>query len=759
MSTAQPSSGTPPDASDRARDAGVFAHTLVAAVRTRQMYSTTHPASQASDERFRAAAARLLTHGRLVLGITPDTLLLDGDPMPHQARVQEAAALLNDHDVVCLQVMARPSPVELGDFLALLCLDANVVRQRGGPLHVLEEPRRRWIRIDQIDYDSLLASPDSSRAPRPDEDEQSVATLTARDHVWRDLVRLVGTGYGTLDDTADRRLRRIARSSEAIRQLTSDAVLRQAATGGGVNEAAQAATVLLTFQRLVGTPGAQAAEGPAPAGDPAVIDNIAEAAAGMDPALLMRAFGDAAESGLGTELITAIGARLSDEQVAGLLANSLAAEGKASGRMAAAFNTLTPEEPRRDRVLRMARNRPAALGRALQPAAAAVWETLEHLMAGPADAAYVSRYYGQSIEQADARSRHLRLDAPRQIVEWTQSVSAESVRTLSATLLLDLFALESDPGALSETAQDLATLADDLLLVSDTVEVERIVYCLHDAAGASTSRAAAARQGLESIARLPVLADVSAAVGDMDDRQFEAFRHFCPNLGIPVLDTLLRAEANAASEAARQRLDEVMAGFGNRALDRLTEATGGPDDGLAQAAIRTLGRMGGGRAVAVLQALVQGGGTERARAAAHTLVGMNDQAALRALAGLLRHGPAASRFTAIDALAASKQASSGALLSAALLDADLLGSDHDVALRLLAALRIAGGPEAVPALSRALTARRWFAVRRARRLASLAASVLAAQRSPAAREALAAAERKAGFIARRAIRAAQQAGC
>jgi hypothetical protein len=134
-------------------------------------------------------------------------------------------------------------------------------------------------------------------------------------------------------------------------------------------------------------------------------------------------------------------------------------------------------------------------------AVAAALAALERLLAGPVNEAYESRLYGETSEQTEARSNRLRLDAPAKLDEWMRSVSAESIRTLSATLLLDLFALETTPAARFETARDLASMAAELLRENGSAEAEQIVQALVQAAGGQElDRAAAARAALETIA-------------------------------------------------------------------------------------------------------------------------------------------------------------------------------------------------------------------------------------------------------------------
>ncbi len=736
------------------RDVTVFARALVAASRTRQMYSDGHPNAAAAAERLRHALAPLALHEGLTVGITPDVLLVNGEALPADPRVGEAAALLNDHDILQLRFISQPSLAELTNFLLLLTFDGDTLRRQGGPARVWENYGHYWLQIDQIDYAALLApgvghDTAGARADQPPSDRDG---CQARDRVWRALVQALATGRAVFDFAGEKRLLEIVQHAEAIRALSEEAAL-SAEAGGQAQESAKAAAVLMTFQRLADT---------ARAGAPELVDaaiaNIAEAARKMDPALLMRVVGEAAESGLGLDLMKAVGERLNDDEVAALLATSLAAEGKASGRLAAALSSLAPGDERRGRVLRLARTRATAVVRSASDVSTA-WHTLEKFLDGPADEAYVSRTYGHTLEQLEARSQGLRLDAPARLGEWTATVSAESVRTLSATLLIDLFALERHPAAIAETAQDLAALTEDLLLAGDTVEAARTVAALHQCTGtADVERAAASRHALDAVRHCAPLREIAAAAGDLDDRQQAAFETLCVDLGGPVADVLLAAlEAKPAPETAR-RLESIVVRVGDAAVDALARQAAGQDPDMTRLAIRLLGRIGGPRAVTVLYGVARHGAGDRSRAAIHELVAAEHPAAGECLGHLLREGPLTARLATVDAVATARHPKAGPLLAGTLQNLDALGGDHDLAMRILTTLRGVDGRGTVPAIERVMHLTSWRRWRRAGRLKRLAVAVLLAMRTDEARQAIDNAARLGDRGLRRAIAAAGRNG-
>lgn len=726
-----------------AADVGTFARTLVIAVRARQMYSGTHPVAVAAAERCRPTVGPLLAVPGLVLGVTPTTLRVNNEPLPPDIRVREAAALLNGQDIVALRFVAMPTAVQMADFLMLLTFDGEAVRTGGGPARIWEHFGHGWLLVDQIEYDVLLApvqAPVAGKATGAPAAAPAPPHVVARDGVWDSLVRSVGQAR-EMDVTSEQRLLEVARSAHAIRALAEDVAL----TCGG--EPGRAATVLMTLQRLVSFVEQEAPEGAA-----ITIERVAEAAAQLEPALLMRTVAEAAESGVGTPIVKALGEQFSDDQVATLVAAAMAAEGKATGRMASALSTLAPDAERQERVLRLARRHVAAAG---GPDSEDVWVTLEKFLEGPEDAAYVSRLYGEALGRAEARSHGLRLDAPPRIGEWLATVSADSVRTLSTTVLLDLFGLETEPTALVDTARDLAALADDLLLAGDTGEAARVVAALADAqAGGDSNRATAGRAGVDDLVQSPSLRELAGMAGDLDDEAFGHFERLCVAIGPRVLDPLVSVLVELPEGRARDRVAHAVAAFRDDAVASLARSLGSTDLEHGRLVIHLMRELGSAQAVAALEAVTRDGRPEHVRAAINELATMDDAHVTSVLGHLLRSDRDAVRHLTIDALAAARPRLAGALLASLLDDAQIVGRDFDLAKRALTALRLVGDAGAVPAVARVLHLRSWRAWRRAARLRRLAASVLVSLSAPEAADAIEAA-RHAGSRARRAVRVAE----
>ncbi|MCX6543083.1 MAG: HEAT repeat domain-containing protein [Acidobacteria bacterium] len=726
----------PPNA---AGDVASFARMLVAAARTWQMYSPDHPASLTALDRLARAVDALQAHSDLTIGVTPVTLMVNGAALARDVRVTEAAAMLHDHDVLRLRFPSPTTPAVLSDLLRMLIADADAVRALGGPAKAWAESGHQSVEIDQINFEALMADrgpaaggPPLLSPPGAGSDAPARADSTAHDDVWESIVSSMSSGRPTEGSSVQQRLLEIARSTDAIESLAREVAPLAAGKPQSAVVAAQAATVLTTFRRLV-----RAVEAQSPDEKSATLRNLAEAASRLDPQVVMRAVAESTESGSGSDVTTAMGNLFDDDQVARMLARSLAAEGKASGRIAAAFSTLAPDPARQQQVLRLARARSAPDIDEGAAGIGAAFHSLEQMLSGPGDVAYTSTEYSASLDDAESRSHQLRLSVPPQMDEWMRTVSSDSIRSLSSVLLLDLFALEERQGEIVETADDLAALAEDLLMSADTVEADRVVHTLDTTASdRSPHHAEAGSKALETIARSTSLSEMSLALADFDSTQLAWFGRFCHQLGPAALESLVPSMLTAPEGEGRHRLDQVIVQFGDEAVAPLTQLIESSDRAVCRAALQCIGRIGTDKAIAVLQKLIGGEDVRTARDAVVALVRIDDSSALRPVIAALRDGPSALRHLVVDALAASRERRAAPLLAATLDTIDPLGPEHELAIRVLRALRLVNDDAAVPAIARTFGAWSWLRLARASRVKRTAAGVLASMKTDAALAAL-----------------------
>jgi hypothetical protein len=182
---------------------------LLGAVRNWTLYPPEHPSVGTAVERLADAIQQASRSAAFALGITPETLMVEGaEANRDETAITEAAAMLHDRDLVHILFVGAVPQAALHRLLHVLTLDAAERRQRGGPAKIWAAEGDPSIVLDQIDYEQLLA--------REHAGERAAA---GRDDLWRSIVLSITAGQAAFDELSQRRLLDIAASTVEIAEL------------------------------------------------------------------------------------------------------------------------------------------------------------------------------------------------------------------------------------------------------------------------------------------------------------------------------------------------------------------------------------------------------------------------------------------------------------------------------------------------------------------------------------------------------------
>ncbi|HVB37688.1 MAG TPA: HEAT repeat domain-containing protein, partial [Vicinamibacterales bacterium] len=629
--------------------------------------------------------------------------------------------------------------------LTLLALDAELRRTRGGPAAIWGTDGHPSITLDQIDYQKVL------------EDRAEPAEPKRRDDVWQAIARAIIEGKKLFDEQAQQRLLEIAGDSGEIVDLAAAVMAPGHAADGSPMITTQAATVLAAFRRLSSIVSVMAADRM-----PEVMRNLSEAASRLDPHVVVQILRSSEEAGEAAPVVGTLAAAFDDMQVARLLATALAAEGRASERLAEVFNTIAPDTDRKRRVITLTRSllSESDFGRSGQ--FQVLWASMEELLLSYDESPYVSESYRATLDGTTARARAMAdRDLPAELPAWLETLDRDSVRTLSVTLLIDLLHLEGDTTQGADVARDLSALAEDLLLSGEYAEAVRVTAALAEAAMRSGSKGplrASARRALDDLVETLALREMVTLLGDLAPEQMASVTGLSRCIGPVMVDALRDALAMETRSLTWTRAADLTVGFGAEAIARLAPLAGDPRWPVQVVAAELLGRIAAPAGVPLLQGLVRGGHPRVARAAVAALADIDDPSAARALQTVLRAATGELRQAVIAALVSDPEPRLVPLLVRILGDSQPLGRDHDVVLQTLGALGSVGGDQAVPAVRAVMRSRSLLALKRTRTLAQTAVDALQQIDTDAARQALGDAAGSGHRALRRAARAAGAAG-
>ena len=701
-----------------------LARALLAAVRNWTLYPPEHPSVGAAVERLADAIQQASRGAAFALGITPETLMVEGaEANRDETAIAEAAAMLHDRDLIHILFVGAVPQAALHRLLRVLTMDAAERRQRGGPAKIWAAEGDPSIVLDQIDYEQLLAR-----------EHAGDHAATGRDDLWRSIVLSITAGQTAFDELSQRRLLDIAASAVEIGELASAVTAPKCAADGSPMITSQAATVLAAFRHLKGIVSVLA---PDRLSD--VMSNIATAAVNLNPQVVMQVMQTQEHPDDQVAIVKGMTAAFDDVRVAQLLSTALALEGQASDRLATIFNTIAPDADRKRRVLTMTRSMLSETDFGRSGQFQVLWTSMEELLVSYDENPYVSESYRGALDGVGGRAERMAAaDLPPELPAWMETLGQDSVRALSVTLLIDLLALERDATRAAAIAEDMEALAEDLLMSGAYGDARTVTAAL-----AARSRAPSAlgrdacRQALDRLAESLAMLDTAALLGDVDPRARATIRAIVEDIGpaaIEALKPVMMVEED--TDAARLAADAIVA-FGAAAIQRLPSLLEDPRWYVQQQGVRLVGRIGRAEGVPQLQPLLRKADPRVAQAAILALTAIPDPAAARAIHTVLRVATGEMRRAVIETLVVQRDPRVVPMLVRIIEESEPLGKDHEVVLETIEALGLVPSDVGVTALASVITRRGFFGRRKLRTLKERGVGALARIGTPAAQTVLA----------------------
>ncbi len=680
-----------------------LARALLVAVRNWTLYPPEHPTVGQSVTRLAKAIHESSLGGAFAIGVTPDTLMIEGASADaSQTGIAEAAAMLHDRDILTITFIGDVPTEALHAFLRVITLDPAERRRHGGPARIWERQGHPSLAIEQIDYDKVLAR-----------EEGEVAEPGKRDDVWRSIVMsIVGAQSAVFDERAQQRLLAIAASPGDITDLAVAVSAPKCAMDGSPMITLQAATVLAAFRLLSSIVSVMSPDRTAE-----VMGNLATATAQLDPHVVMQVL-QSPDDPNGVPVVGAIASAFDDVKVAQLLATALALDGKASDRLATIFNTIAPDEDRKRRVMTLTRSMLTETDFGRSGQFQVLWASAEELLISYNDKPFMSERYRASLDGVGGRAERMaNAELPPELPEWIESLGQANVRGLSARLLIDLFTLETDAKRGSEIAADLGGLTEDLLMSGAYDDALTVARALHQRAIKPRSIGQdASRVALDQLGESLAMRETVALLGAVDDEGWKAIRAVVETIGASTVESLKAVVAVEADTDTTARAEDIIVGFGTRAVTRLTSLVGDSRWFVQRRGACLLGRIGTAEAVPLLQPLLRQSDPRVARQAVTALGAIQDPAAARAIHTVLRAASGELRRAVTEALVADRDPRVVPMLARVLEESQPLKKDHEMVLGTIDALGTVGTDAAVPILVNMAGRRAFFSRRKLRAL-------------------------------------------
>jgi HEAT repeat protein len=596
--------------------------------------------------------------------------------------------------VLQFTIVAPPPEAVVRSLLAVLSLDRETRRARGGPAVIWGAEDQAAFVLEQIDYQELLEREVDEGAAR-------------RDATWQSIVRSIIMGRKTFTGEEQARLIEISKDVGAIGELCKDIKEPYVMPDGSPMVTTQAATVLAVYRHIAKTVVALE-----PERVQQVIDSLALAAGNLEPSTALEVLlqDEHEDEAAGIPIAAALKQSFDDQQVALLLARAMSSPGYPANRLAQVLDTLAPDEERKRRVLTLAKRLITERDFGGKRPIDDIRKSLDDLVLRYDASTHVPADYRQSMDSATSRAAELAARGlPAEMAEWLETLGHESVRRLSGQLLIDLLRNETVAARMAETARDMGAFVEELLLAGAYGECQPVVDELLGAVRRKPAIAPDACQlAIDSVGASAALGEAAGTLADQSPEEFAAFEKLVRSIGPAAIKAIV-ASYQREDGVATERATQVLSGMGTAAIPHLTAGIEDPRWFVRREMARVLGRIGGGAAVPPLQTLLRRGDPRVLQAAVPALAVIDDPSAMRVLHTVLKAATGDARSAVISALTGTKDPRIVPMLTRIVQECDPFSGDYPLlqdTLIALAALRDERAIQPIAALARQ---KRWLA--------------------------------------------------
>ena len=650
--------------------------------------------------------------------MAPDALTIDSRPLTRpDPATGELAGILHQHLIGELVVHPGADEDVWRLFLTLLTSSPDHLRSQGGIARVWATTGGRSIDIRELDYAEILREKDTGPIATWD---RIIANGLRRDVI-------------ELDDDTLRELAEMAADAERLAEMTRR-VEGQVTRPGEMH--AHATVLRRVLSRILDFVTER---------DPerlrVILDNIARALCGLSDTFLSALIAPpagGAQPAAGSDFVRDIAGRMDPGMIAGLTARSVVAHRGATARLADVLRTLVPEPEARQTVLSLARADLDQHPLSAVPGFEEIWTRVSELLASDSDDAFHSHSYDHELTSVHAQAAEMGQiadDPPERVAAWLKTVGDSVLRSLDVQLLIDMLQVETEPERWREVARLAIAHLNDLVLVGDFGSARLLLEALRaqKASAQDQYRESWVIGSIDTLVADQLLGHLRTHLQTITNDEFEEVARLGRAVGPSLIAPLAEAIASETRPRVRQRLTEMLLGYGAEGRSSVDHLMHSSNAGVRRTAVQLLRQFGGSDAVPSLAALLDDDEVHVRREAVRAILMLGSDRGYAVLESALVSDNLRARDAVMHELTTLRDGRATPLFCYIIDHTDHRGATADLYLTAIARLGSLGGPAAIDALKSVLYRGEWWAPRRTARLREAAASALAKIGSPEAR--------------------------
>lgn len=441
---------------DRLELFNLVVQNLGTALKNSALYAPDHPIFVFSVKNFQDSLDKWLADEKdLTLGISPDTVLLDGEFVDKKSELyREVAEHMHLRGILAISFARGVELEELEGVLKFLKKDVKTIREKGGiEPNITPMPH---ITLKGIDYSSLL---DGIGCEITDEEEE----------IWNSLTEIsTGEKIESLPHSKKEfivnLLKDTKRASHILNKVYKEAItkLQDEATVKLMRESI--ARIYDYFSR-----------------DPADEKEIARSNIGklisrLDPDLLVRLFDPAVIDGGDFDLAREVVKDISDEFLADLIGSLISRHDRFNENILKVLDKLVPGGARASNVASLVAGRMIDSKLLSSETLTDMQMSIKEVFGNHPDSNFMSEMYKLTVETfvdrkvgATAFSRRL---VPL-VEDYVKAVRKEGLKRQEAELLLNLIWHEDEPGSFVKFSERFISMVPELLDLKDTQRIRQ----------------------------------------------------------------------------------------------------------------------------------------------------------------------------------------------------------------------------------------------------------------------------------------------